>query len=134
MRTALFASLTLAGMASFAATAPQDTVRATVNAQGVQVVDVKGGGYFFQPRHIVVKANVPLELRVRKEPGMVPHNIVIDAPEAAVQVREEIGEQPRTIRLTFSKPGKYTFYCSKKLLFLASHKDRGMAGTIEVVE
>lgn len=29
-----------------------------------------GGSYFFKPRRIVVKVNVPVELALAKEPGM----------------------------------------------------------------
>lgn len=111
----------------------EKTLTAAVN-EGIQVVEVLGGGYFFKPDRIVVKANVPVEFKVRKESGMVPHNFVIEAPEAGVQVREPIDTDPKTIRATFTKPGSYDFYCSKKLLFFESHRDKGMKGTIEVRE
>jgi plastocyanin len=38
------------------------------------------------------------------------------------------------IKFTPKKAGSYPFYCSKKLLFFESHKDKGMKGTLEVVE
>ena len=110
----------------------EQTYVATVNPNGVQVVEVAGGGYFFKPDHIVVKANVPVEFKLRKESGVVPHDFVIDAPEAGVQVKEAIESAPKTIRVTFTKAGTYEFYCSKKLLFFKSHRDKGMKGTIEV--
>lgn len=35
---------------------------------------------------------------------------------------------------TTTKPGKYPFYCDKKLLFMDSHREKGMEGILEVVE
>jgi len=36
------------------------------------------------------------------------------------------------MRFTPRKTGEFTFYCTKKLLFFESHKDKGMVGTLEV--
>lgn len=99
-----------------------------------QVVELLGDSYFFKPDRIVVKANVPVELKVRKAPGMVPHNFVIDAPQAGVRVKEEIGKEPKTILVTFSTPGEYPFFCSKKPPLLKAHRARGMEGTIVVTK
>lgn len=109
-------------------------VVATVDQDGVQRVAVLGGGYFFDPNRIVVKANVPVELSVRKEPGATPHDFVIKAPEAGIDVAVTLNAKPRLVTFTPTKPGRYPFVCSKKLLFFKSHKDRGMAGTLEVTE
>src|ERR1039457_6040467 len=51
----------------------QPVMRAAVDADGKQRVSILGGSYFFKPDHIVVKVNVPVELAVRLEPGIVPH-------------------------------------------------------------
>jgi len=109
-------------------------VRATVGNDGVQRVELVGGGYFFDPDHIIVKVNVPVELTVRKESGFVPHNIVIKAPEAGIEFDESLSSDPKTIRFTPTKAGSYPMYCSKKLLFFASHREKGMEGLLEVVE
>ena len=109
-------------------------VRATVGNDGVQRVELVGGGYFFDPDHIIVKVNVPVELTVRKESGFVPHNIVIKAPEAGIEFDESLSSDPKTIRFTPTKTGSYPMYCSKKLLFFASHREKGMEGLLEVVE
>jgi hypothetical protein len=37
------------------------------------------------------------------------------------------------IRFLPAVPGIFEFYCSKRLLFFESHKDKGMRGVIEVV-
>lgn len=114
--------------------AEEKTHRATVDADGVQRVEVLGGSYFFRPKHIIVKVNVPVELKVKKESGVAPHNIVIKEPEAGIAFDESMGTEPKVIRFTPKKTGSYTFYCSKKLLFFESHRDKGMKGVLEVVQ
>jgi len=108
--------------------------RATVNDKGVQLVEIAGGGYFFDPNRIIVRVNVPVELKVRKEAGIVPHDITIDAPDAGVQIKESLGTDPKSIKLTFTKTGEYAFFCGKKPPFVKSHRERGMEGTFQVVE
>lgn len=73
---------------------------------GVQVVEILGGGYFFKPDKVTVKANARVEFRVKKEAGMVPHDFVIEAPEAGVQVKETLGDAPKTVRVTSPSPAR----------------------------
>ena len=112
----------------------QKVLKATVGSDGVQRVEILGGGYFFNPNHIIVKVNLPVELIVRKESGVIPHNIVMKVPEAGINFDVTMAEKPTTIRFTPTKAGVYPFYCSKKLLFFESHREKGMAGTLEVTE
>ena len=109
-------------------------VVAAVDADGVQRVEVLGGEYFFDPNYIVVKVNKPVELKVKKTGGFTPHNIVVKAPEAGIDFSESMGKEPKVIKFTPTAVGKYPMYCSKKLPFVKSHRDRGMDGFIEVVE
>ena len=107
---------------------------AKVDPDGVQRVEVVGGSYFFTPNHIVVKVNVPVEMKVTMESGVIPHNIVLKAPEAGMDVTAELGKDPQVMRFTPTKTGEFTFYCDKKLLFFESHREKGMYGTLEVRE
>ncbi len=107
--------------------------KATVGDDGVQHVEVLGGSYFFDPNHIIVKVNVPVELKVSKESSIVPHNLVIKAPEAGVDVNVSLKEEPQVVKFTPTKTGTYPFYCDKKLLFFESHREKGMEGVLEVV-
>lgn len=100
---------------------------------GVQRIGITAGEYFFKPAHIVVKVNVPVEITIKKEPGFVPHNIILRAPEAGIDISKPISTEPKTIRFTPLITGKYSFYCDKKLLFLKSHREKGMEGILEVV-
>ena len=94
---------------------------------GIQRVRVLAGSYFFRPRQIRVAALSPVELTVVLEPGLIPHDFVIDAPKAGITVRETLGDEPRVIRFMPAVPGIFEFYCSKRLLFFESHKDKGHA-------
>ena len=107
---------------------------AVTGPDGIQKVSIVGGEYYFDPDHIVVKVNVPVELSVKKEGGIVPHNIVMKSPEAGMAFEEPMGSQPKVIKFTPKKTGTYPFSCTKKLLFFRSHEARGMKGAIEVIE
>ena len=100
---------------------------------GVQRVTVLAGSYFFKPNHIIVKADTPVEIVASREAGMVPHDLVIQAPDGTTLVQQDLATEPRKITFTPRKPGKYPMYCSKKPPLLASHRDRGMEGILEVV-
>ena len=113
--------------------APGETVQATVGADGKQRVDILGGSYFFKPDHIIVKANVPVELSIKREWGIVPHTFVLKIPESGVAIDEDLSTDAKTIAFTPTAVGKYTFYCKNKLLFFKSHEEKGMKGILEVV-
>ncbi len=121
------------GSAGWAQRTPSDDVyQATVGSDGVQHVSVLGGNYFFRPQRILVKANVPVELEVSLEQGMIPHTLVITAPEAGITVNEKLSTEVKKIRFTPTAAGTYPFYCSNKLLFFESHRQKGMEGVLEV--
>jgi plastocyanin len=112
----------------------KNVFKAVVDSDGIQRVTVTGGDYFFNPDYIIVKVNTPVELIVKKEPGIVPHNIVIKEPGAGIDINESLSTEPKTIKFVPKKTGKYPFYCDKKLLFFKSHRERGMEGVIEVTD
>lgn len=114
--------------------AEKKTFRATTDPDGVQRVTMKGGEYHFDPNHVIVKVAVPVELSVTKEGGFVPHNIVMNAPEAGMEFDVDLGKEPKIIKFTPSKAGTYPFFCSKRFLFFKSHRAKGMEGVIEVIE
>ena len=101
---------------------------------GIQKVQITATEYSFTPNRISVKANMPVELSIRKEPGMVPHNITLKAPEAGIDFSESLGTEPVTIKFTPSKAGEYIYFCNKKLPFSKSHREKGMEGILIVSE
>ena len=107
---------------------------AKIDPDGVQRVEIVGGSYYFDPNHIIVKVNVPVELKVRKEGGITPHDIVLKAPEAGIDFVSPLTKDAKVIDFTPKKTGLFHFYCDKKLLFFESHRKRGMEGVLEVVE
>ena len=131
--TAIVASLCLFVCESSLAADAQERVVAHTDNDGVQRVRIVGGNYFFRPRHIVVRVNVPVELSVSKEEGVVPHSFAIDAPQAGIVIDEEIDTTGKKIAFTPTAVGSYPFYCRHKLLFFKSHRERGMEGVLEVV-
>ena len=131
---ALIAAVCLAGLAYAADKPVEKTVTAQVNSQGVQSVEVLGGEYFFDPNHIIVKVNVPVELHVKKTKGFIPHDIVMESPEAGMKFKEAMSTEGAVIKFTPTKTGVYPFYCDKQLLFFETHRAKGMEGRIEVVQ
>ncbi len=134
MKKILAVAVLICGIFALNAAEAKDTYKAVVGSDGVQHVDIIGDSYFFKPDHIIVKVNIPVEFKVRKESGFVPHDIVIDAPIAGVYVKESLGTEPKVIRFTPNKTGKYFFYCDKSLLGFHRHRDKGMEGTLEVTQ
>lgn len=114
---------------------PGETVyQSTIAADGVQHVRIEGGSYFFKPNRVIVHVNVPVELTVSVESGLIPHTLVIQSPEAGIAVDESLSSEAKTIRFTPTAVGKYPFYCRNRLLFFKSHREKGMEGVLEVVE
>lgn len=105
---------------------------AQTGPDGIQRVELEAGSYFFRPEHIVVSVGVPVELVIRNESKVVPHDFVMDSPEAGMILSEALSEKMTVIRFTPTKTGRYPFYCDRKLFFLKSHRERGMEGTIDV--
>ncbi len=107
---------------------------APVDKDGVQRVEIVGGSYFFKPNYIILKVNVPVELTLSKESGMTPHDFILNAPEAGMDIKVDLSTEPQVVTFTPTKTGEFPFYCDKKFLFFESHREKGMEGTIEVRE
>ncbi len=104
---------------------------ASIGADGVQRVTILGGSYFFHPDRITTRANEPLEISISVEPGMIPHSFVLDGPDGRHLVNVELSTKAQIIHLSL-KAGHYVFYCPNRLFWLKSHRERGMAGVMEV--
>ena len=128
-------ALTLCGVAGHVpAQSENELYRATVDSDGVQHVNILAGDYFFRPKHIVVKVNVPVMFVVRVEQGIIPHGLVLKAAKANISIDEDLNQQSQTFTFTPTASGKYAFYCPNKLLFFKSHREHGMEGVLKVVE
>ncbi len=116
-------------MASLAATSALVTARAAEP----QVINVKLGSYYIKPDKITIKENQPVTLKVTNESWMVPHDLIVKAPEAGVDFKVDLrGGKSGSVTFTPTKPGSYKMYCDKKMLFGKSHDEKGMHGMLEV--
>ncbi len=101
---------------------------------GVQRIDIVVDSYSYTPEHIQVTANKPVELNLRSVTSVVPHNFVIDDPESGIEIKETVPSgKDLKVSFTPAKTGTIKFYCSQSGIF-GSHLDKGMEGTIKVVE
>ncbi len=106
-----------------------------VSPDGVQRAQIIVDSYSYKPDHLIVTANVPVELILKSVTLIIPHTFVIEAKEAGLEIHEDIPSGKSTaVRFTPTQVGKFKFFCDKKLLFLKSHEARGMVGTLEVRE
>lgn len=100
-----------------------------------QSIDVVLGSYYIKPDKITVKVGQPVTLNLINEASMVPHDLVIKAAEAGINFSLDVpAGKKASVTFTPTKVGNYEMICDKKLLFFKSHKDKGMHGTLEVVE
>ena len=100
---------------------------------GVQKTEITADSYSYTPDHLVVNLDVPVELTIRNKAWLVPHNFVLKDAEAGFNIKQDIPTGKSTVvKFTPTRPGKFKFYCDKKLLFFKSHEDKGMKGIIEV--
>ena len=103
------------------------------DVHGLQRVEMSGGSYYFKPNHIVVKKDLPVELILKNESLLIAHSFVIDEPDAGMEYNAEMTGTNIAMFIP-RKTGKYKFYCNRKFFFSKSHREKGMEGTIEVVE
>jgi len=133
------AMLFLCSTAAFADSTDHGTwkekrIVAKIDADGVQRAEMVGGDYYYDPNYIVVKVNKPVELKAKKAPGYVPHNLKANSPEAGIVFSIDLKGDPQPVKFTPTKTGKYPIFCDKSLLWMKSHREKGMEGLIEVVE
>ena len=122
-----------AGQCALAADTADDATTATIGADGVQRVTLTLSNYSYTPSHVIVQSGKPVELTLIKDSGFTPHDLVIDDPASGLSVRANASEdEPRTLQFTPGRVGSFTFYCSKKAPFMASHRAKGMEGVLEV--
>ena len=111
----------------------EGAVRLLIDTDGKLHVQIRGGSYFFEPAHIIATANVPLEVLVTREWGIVPHTFVLEIPESGIRVDESLSMTPKTVIFTPTVIGRFEYYCRTKVPFFKTHGEKGMKGILEVV-
>jgi plastocyanin domain-containing protein len=100
---------------------------------GVQRATLTLDSYSYAPNHLVVQAGKPVDLTLISVTSITPHNFVLKEPGAGLEMDQEVGAgKTVVVRFTPTQTGMFTFYCDKKLLFFASHREKGMEGKLEV--
>ncbi len=104
----------------------------SVSQDGVQRATIRMESYVFAPSKLQVSTGTPVELTLVNESFLVPHNFILDNPQTGTHVEQEIEwDEEATIQFTLPQPDIYQFYCDKQLLFMPSHREEGMEGSIE---
>ena len=109
------------------------TAHAVLGDDGIQRLEIVAGSYFFEANHIIVKLGIPVELSIKIESKVVPHDFVLKVEASGIDIKEKIRKKGTLIRFTPNVAGEFPFYCSLRLLFLKRHRDKGMEGVLKVL-
>lgn len=99
----------------------------------ITVIEVKLGGYRFMPQEIQLIADQPAILRLVNTDSITPHNFTMNAASGSPAIDVDVlGGESVDVRLAAMPAGRYTFYCGNKMLFMKSHREKGMEGSLIV--
>ena len=106
---------------------------APIDSDGVQRLTMVLDSYSYDPAHVVVQAGRPVEFVLNSVTTFTPHNFVLKDEASGLSIDQDVraGKQV-VLRFTPMQKGVFPFYCDKKLLFFASHREKGMEGKLEV--
>lgn len=113
-------------IASAAVSAAQDDA-------GFQRIEMDLGDYQFHPTTVSISVGGSAELTLTNRDSFIPHNFVVEAPEAGMDIRMDVPTgEPVKVVLKPTRPGTYAFFCDEQFLFFENHREKGMEGQIEV--
>jgi plastocyanin len=99
----------------------------------IPVIDLKLGDFRFLPKEIQLSANQPAILRLVNTDSITPHNFTMETGSASPIIEVDLlGGESVEVKLPPLPAGRYIFYCSNKLLFMKSHREKGMEGILIV--
>lgn len=102
-------------------------------ATPVRSIPMQLGDYHFMPDTLTVPSGETVRLELTNTDKVTPHNFTLKAETAGLNVDVDVSAgKTEVVDITPLAPGTYKFYCNKKLLFMKSHRDRGMEGTMIV--
>ena len=97
------------------------------------VIELELGDYRFSPREIQLSTNQSAILRLVNTDSVTPHNFIMETGNDSPIVEVDLlGGESVEVKLPPLPAGRYTFYCSNKLLFMKSHREKGMEGILIV--
>jgi len=99
----------------------------------ITTIEVKLGDYRFTPNEIHLVAGQPAILHLVNTDSVTPHNFTMEATSSSPAIDVDLlGGESLDVRLKPLPAGQYTFYCANKLLFMKSHREKGMEGSLIV--
>lgn len=126
-------AVVVAGLVHVAAAGAAEPFVVPVGDDGVQRATITLDSYSYTPDYLVVQAGKPVELRLTSVTFITPHNFILNDLAAGFKVEEDVrAGKTVTVRFTPTQTGVFIYYCDRKLLFLASHREKGMEGRLEV--
>ena len=91
------------------------------------------GDYRFTPDSLEVQAGRPVILTLINKDRFTLYNFIMQDIGAGLDIDSKVAAGSTTaIEFTPETAGSFTFYCSKKLPLMKSHRARGMEGMINV--
>lgn len=111
------------------------TVTAVTRGQkSPQEISLSLGDYHFTPDNLEVQAGRSVVLTLTNTDRLTPHNPTLHDAAACLDIDTDVSVgSTSVIEFTPVKPGSYTFFYNKKLLFMKSHREHGMEGTLRVI-
>jgi len=107
----------------------------TAFAAEPRLIEIVLNNYTIKPDTLTLKAGEPVILKVKNAATFLPHNLVIKAAQAGIELKV-IVEAGKTgeVRFTPTLPGNYELLCDTRPPIGQSHKDKGMHGQLVVEE
>ncbi len=99
-----------------------------------KIIQILLGDYQFMPSELKIVVGQPVVLQLVNTDMLTPHNFTLDDPNDGLDVDIDVSAGDTVeVHLMPLVAGHHTFYCSNKLLFMDSHREKGMEGTLIVV-
>jgi len=97
-------------------------------------IEVTLGNYHYMPKNIQLVIDQPVVIRLINVDSFTPHNFTLKDANNGLDVDVDIpAGETVDVNLMPLVTGSYIFYCSNKLLWMDSHREKGMEGTLTVV-
>ena len=105
----------------------------TISPDGVQRAKVILDSYSYSPNHLIVESGKEVELTLTSITMITPHNFIIKDSAGSLFIEQDVGAG-KTVMTKFvpTQPGRFPFFCDKRLWPMPSHRDKGMEGLLEV--
>lgn len=99
------------------------SVTPDVSKDGVQVIEVEAGSFYFKPSTITVKKGSQVKIVLNNKDGI--HDFVLE--EFNVKTPQITAGKTAEVEFTADKAGSFEYYCS-----VGNHRQMGMKGTLVV--